>query len=343
MIGNIVRFSGTLLLLAGSAACGSGGGPGADSGPLDPGRDGAIPVDADPGPVPDAVQDAPVPVDADVPPLPDAGDVPGDSPDLPSDPGQPAHGFVSVDLTAVGNVRSAWASKEASIWLVGERGLVLRFNGSDYVPVLAPTDRDLNGVAGEGKTVVVVGATGTVLRYDGTAWADLAPPVTVDLYGVGVVSADDLYVAGAKGTLLHYVSGKWVEEHPGTQYDLLGVHASKVGGISVVGQSGTLFELKGTVWIQSQIAGPASHMRSIWRSPDGKVFAVGSRGAVAVFDGIVWKLAVTNDTYDPPRDLYGVFGFAGDEVYAVGDKGAILKHDGKKWTLMTIAGPYNVF
>lgn len=272
---------------------------------------------------------------------------PGDDPgmDANTDEGTTIHpGFTAVDLADVGSVRSMWASQEAGIWAVGDGGLVLKYNGLDFVPVtLAPSEADLFGVGGEGDTVVAVGAGGTVLRFDGEEWADLDPPLDADLYGVGVLDAEDFYVVGKGGVILRYKDGQWTEEGVGITFDLYGAYASKVGGVYAVGAYGNLVELKGTAWIQSQIGGPASTLRSIWRAPDGRMFAVGTLGTVVVFDGVTWKIQVTNDTYVPPRDLFGVVGFSGEEVYAVGDQGAILKYNGKKWTLMTIAGPYNVF
>ncbi|NOZ02377.1 MAG: hypothetical protein GXP54_10875 [Deltaproteobacteria bacterium] len=269
----------------------------------------------------------------------DAGDNGADT-----DTGVQESAFKSVDLSALGNVRAMWASQEAGVWAVGDHGLALRYNGLDFVPTaILPTEADLFGIAGEGAAVIAVGASGTVLRFEQGKWESLAPPTDADLYGVGVLDAEDFYVVGKGGVIMHYKDGEWTKEGLGVTYDLYGAYASKVGGVYAVGAFGTLVELKGTVWIQTQIGGPASTLRSIWRSPDGRMYAVGTLGTVSVFDGITWKIQVTNDTYDPPRDLYEVRGLSGDEVYAVGDDGAILKYNGKKWTLATIAGPYNVF
>jgi hypothetical protein len=263
----------------------------------------------------------------------DGGDLPETTP-----------GFHLIDLTRVGNVRAMWASQEGEVYAVGDHGLVLRFNGRDLVPLPPPpTDADLFGVAGEGGAVYVVGAGGAALRWQGGAWTDLKPASTRTLYGVGVLSASEAYAVGEQGTILHYESGFWSDASTGITHDLFGAYASVVGGVWAVGANGTLLELKGSVWLMQQIAGPLSKMRSIWRAPDGKMFAVGTLGAVAVKDGLAWKLQVTNETHSPPRDLYGVFGLSGKEVYAVGDQGIVLKYDGKKWGTMNVSGPYNTF
>lgn len=254
------------------------------------------------------------------------------------------NGFVHLSLNEVGNVRGMWASQETSIWAVGDGGLILRYNGNDFVP-FAPVGikEDLFGIAGEGAQVVIVGANGTVLRWNKGEWLSLKTPTTTDLYGVAVLGKEDFYVCGKGGVIYHYLDGKWNEEQSNITHDLYGMYGSMSQGIYAVGKYGMLLEKKGNVWISSQIAPPSSELRSIWRSPDGRMFAVGSRGTVVVYNGMLWKMDISNDTYDPPRDLYAVTGFSAEEVYAVGDKGAILRYNGKKWTLMTVAGPYNVF
>jgi len=326
------------------ASC--GGGSSTDPGGRKDGGDASEVADIlpprDPGSVEwetDAAEDPPQP-DA---PFEDIGSLDDQAGEAPETTEVPDH-FQRIDLQAVGNVRAMWASPLAGIWAVGDRGLVLWHDGHDFVPApLPPTDRDLFGVSGQDATVVAVGAAGTVIRWDQGAWELLPAPGPGDLFGVGVLSADEFYVSGRGGALYHFQNGTWSPEPTGITYDLYGVHASQAGGVFAVGVYGTLIELRGGHWIQSQIALPTTTLRAIWRAPDGRMFAVGSGGGVSLFDGLTWKLQITGDPSDPPRDLYAVTGFSADEVYAVGDRGVILRYNGKKWTLMTIAGPYHVF
>lgn len=339
-----------LFLLAGTA-CSGGSDAGLDSFE-DSGRDGTtsdlpsdVPADTendmaqdvlfdgtpeDPGP--DAIDDSGM--DAD-----DA--IPGDTgPDIP--PVSP--GFRLRDLTAVGDVHAMWASQSASVWAVGEGGLVLRWNGLDFVPTdPPPTDRDLLAVTGYGDVVFVAGAGSVVLRHDADGWTDIEAPAGPDLLAIGALDQDEVYAVGREGRILHWAEGAWAELSSGVRYDLHGLTASRAGGVRAVGQFGNLLELEGRVWIQTQITAPGTTLHDIWRGPDGRLVTVGSRGAVLIHDGVSWKPQLTNDPADPLRDLHAVFGFASDEVYAVGDQGAILRFDGNKWLAMTVAGPYGIF
>lgn len=333
-----------------AAACGSGGTGARDAAdsvrdapdiasPRDAGRDDPAPgddVDARDDDVDGGVADLGAGSDA-------ADGGVADAADAPDDTGGPGPGFSLYDLAHPGNVRAAWASQDQSLWLVGDGGLVRRFDGVGFVPAPPPpTTRDLFGIAGEGGTIAVVGAAGTVLLFRDGAWTLLDPPTDRDLHGVGILPGGELYIAGDGGLIAHRtIDGAWEVQQPGITADLYAVHASTEGGIHVVGASGAALELKGSQWVQSQIAGPASRMRSIWRAPGGRLFAVGTGGAVAVKDGGSWKLQVTADPYEPPRDLYAVFGFAEDDVWAVGSQGVVLKYNGKKWLADSVEGPYN--
>jgi len=257
---------------------------------------------------------------------------------------EPTKGFSLFDLTAVGSVRSMWASQDDSVWAVGDKGLVLRYDGHDFVPVApVPTLENLYGVAGAAGTVVVVGAKGTAMAWRDGRWTDLAPPAAAaDLYGVGVLGQDDIYVAGQGGLILHLSGGQWEQTETGIDFDLYAIWASPTGGVFAAGEGGSILELKGSSWVRQQVGTPVTRFRSIWRASDGTMFAVGSSGAVAIYNKLVWKLEVTNDPSEPPRDLYQVFGFGPDEVFAVGSGGIVLRRDAKKWGVQTVAGPYNV-
>ncbi len=247
--------------------------------------------------------------------------------------------FHLQDLTAVGGIRACFAKSGLGWWAVGEEGLVLRHNGRDFLPMLVPTNHTLTAVTGVGDTLIAVGESGIVLRRSAGIWEVIDPPAAIDLHGVGALGPDDFYVAGVGGHVWHRENGAWTAMDTGISYDLFAIHASATGGIFAVGDFGTLLERKGDVWLKSQIAGSNARLRAIWRAPDGRVFVAGSRGTLLVREADGWHAQLTNDTSVPARDLYGLFGFEGDDVYAVGDRGVIVHYDGHKWLAMSVAGP----
>jgi len=254
----------------------------------------------------------------------------------------PSGAFQQVDLTTSADIASIFASPEAGVFAVGAAGLILRWDGKQFVPVASPTQRELLSISGEGKTLLAVGRGGTVLRRAGLGGFEvLKAPTSADLYGVGVVSSDEFYVVGEAGLLLSHRSDGWHQETTGISVNLYGIHASATGGVFAVGAHGTLVERKGSGWVSSVIAPSDRTLRAIWRSADGRMFVVGSSGTVVATEGGAWKLWSTNDATDPPRDLWAVYGLSASEVYAVGDRGAVFRFNGYKWSLMPVSGPYN--
>ncbi len=341
----IARLPIAALALVLLAACGGGGG--GDAGPSDAldALDAEARLDVpDVRDVPDAL-DAPDPA-VDLPGDDSAdADLPGDAPaDALPDTTVPVPTFQRIDLSAVGDVRGMWSAADGSAWAVGAKGLVLRSDGDAFLPVFppVPTDADLNGVSGDGDTMFVVGSGGIVLRRTAAdGWTVLREPDGGDLYGVSALSATEAYAVGQGGRVLRFLDGASTIEPTGITYDLFGVTASTAGGVRAVGAYGTLIERGQTAWVRSQISGPVTTLRAIWRAPDGRMAAVGSGGSIALYDGLTWHLQVTNDPSDPGRDLYAVWGAGSGDITVVGDKGVVLHYDGTRWSVMTVAGPYN--
>jgi photosystem II stability/assembly factor-like uncharacterized protein len=251
--------------------------------------------------------------------------------------------FTAYDLQNLGNGRGLALTKELGIIAVGDKGLVAHMREAEFI--LGPTppdDRDILAVASMYGTTVTVGKKGLVLRLNDLAWEVLEPPTETDLYGVAVADSDDFYVCGAKGQIFHFHENSWTKEDTGITYNLYAIVTTGTGAIAA-GDFGTVIEHRAGIWQRQQVASPASSLRGLFRTPDGITFAVGTGGAVAMQKEGTWQMQITGDTYDPPRDLYAVFGFSSSDVYAVGDKGAVLKFNGKKWSLAPVAGPNNLF
>lgn len=252
----------------------------------------------------------------------------------------------SLDLSDVGDIHAMWGSPGASVWAVGSDGLVLVLRGDQFVPgPLAPTDADLFGIAGAGDSIYVVGADGVALRWRDGLWEDLLCPAARDLLSISCPSSDECFAVGRGGTIAHYLDGVWDLQDAGVSWDLFGVLSEVNGGTWIVGAFGSLFELSGSVWVSSQIAGSVSSMKDIYRAPDGTLVAVGSRGTIVKREpgSTRWQQQLSNETYEPGRDLYSITGTSSTDMWAVGDSGAIIHFDGTHWELSTVSGPVNVF
>lgn len=55
----------------------------------------------------------------------------------------------------------------------------------------------------------IVGEAGTILRYDGVRWYEMDSPTTVALRSVWGTGPTDVYAAGDEGVLLHFDGAAW--------------------------------------------------------------------------------------------------------------------------------------
>jgi hypothetical protein len=108
-----------------------------------------------------------------------------------------------------------WGSARDDVWIVGEQGVALHFDGTAWTRVMTPTRSTLLTVAGRGKDEVwaVGGPPAVLLRWDGSAWQNETLPFEASgLTGVSVAPNGDLFVVGLAGTRWRRVSGKWSDD-----------------------------------------------------------------------------------------------------------------------------------
>lgn len=83
-----------------------------------------------------------------------------------------------------------------------------------------------------------------------------------------------------------------------------------------------------------KVANPhaAAWLADIWRSPEGRWWAVGENGRIFLGDGECWAAVPTPVT----ANLHAVWGSADDDVWAVGSNGIVLRFDGSAWKRITL-------
>ena len=84
-----------------------------------------------------------------------------------------------------------------------------------------PTIQSLNAIWGSGPhDIYVVGDFGTILHYDGTEWTPETSNSSEHLFGVWGSGASNVYAVGLHGTILHRDGSGWQAESSGTQEHL---------------------------------------------------------------------------------------------------------------------------
>lgn len=170
-------------------------------------------------------------------------------------------------------------------------------------------------------------------------------------------STDDLWAVGADGALLHWDGARWSLEPSGTTRDLKAIHGSAAGDVRLAGD-GIILRRNGDGWSRDPADTEEFNANDVWSfgpddlwvaagvvaahwngsawtrtmDPPGTpvwalggispedLWAVGSWGAIARWDGTAWA---DLDRRVGDGELTDVWGASADDVWAVGEDGVI--------------------
>lgn len=143
--------------------------------------------------------------------------------------------------------------------------------------------------------VWVIGDRGSVLRYDGTSWGrsvQVGNPRLVTIHGG---SANDMVIVGglSQAVLLERKSGQaWTDVSPDGLSALSGVFVAPDGVAVAVGSQGTLIERRRGFWADIPTPPLNRDWHAAWIDEAGEYWVVGGylRSADALTDGAVLRL-----------------------------------------------------
>jgi hypothetical protein len=109
---------------------------------------------------------------------------------------------------------------------------------------------------------------------------------------------------------------------------LNGIDGVDANNVWAVGRAGKAVHWDGKAW-KSQDTGMTRKLFAVHVAPDGRVFAGGERGAIAVLENGTWA---TSPTPIIDENLWAVFAASSSAVWTIGDDAAVWKYDGKAWS-----------
>lgn len=219
---------------------------------------------------------------------------------------------------------------ESRVWLVGNSGTALYYDGSEFVTTDTGTDAPLWGCwVSSDDDVWAVGGDAfdpdgdpVVLRWDGSAWTpqDL-PALDRDsnaMFKVWAAAADAVWVVGADGVILHYDGQAWAQQLAGTGNDLISLWGTGPDDIVAVGgrSIGTLARFDGSEWTSEDV-GAIAGLNGVWMHDSGHAALAGNLGVTAVLRPPAFELEI-EDSGAGILVLHGIFGFESGERIAVG-------------------------
>jgi hypothetical protein len=229
------------------------------------------------------------------------------------------HQFVQEVSPTELNLLSVWVHRSDDVWAVGDGGIAIHWDGHQWQKVSTNSTSFLNGVSGvNGSDVWVAAADNAALHWDGGMWQRHAIPG--NHLAILVKAPDDVWLPGKAGRLAHWQEGNLTNEgiSPGTA--LLGIW-SDLRGMWVVGEGGSILHLPtGTgSWIQRP-ALVTETLFGVAGAASGSIWMVGEHGVVLRSSGETTTLVPTPSA----AKLYAVRAFS-DDVWVVGGAATVLR------------------
>ena len=266
-----------------------------------------------------------------------------------------------VDAGTV-NYNSVAGTGPDNIYIVGDQGTILHWDGFTLSPEASGTTANLRGVAAAGEWAVAVGEGGTLLRREAGVWV-MEPPLTTAVLNAVYTEPNVGLVVGEQGTILTYVNGIW-GGIPNTRSDNYYAVTATDNGAIVVGALGVVAHIEPTARVildQYSIVGYTKVLSGAVRYGDG-AYLVGVDGGlfywvkdkgtkipglpqkfargIGIVDGTAWivgheglvasmpvggNVAPTLVPVPDDRWLLGVYGAVAHDVWMVGRSGLILR------------------
>lgn len=140
---------------------------------------------------------------------------------------------------------------------VGNRGVILQYNGTDWVVSSAPavlTTQNLTGVyTVSASEAWAVGVGGLIYKWNGSTWSSFSSPTVTQLNEVAMLDtngdglADFGVGVGSSGRIITYNGSSWSSTSSGSA-NLFGVGIVSTNDVWVVGASGTAIHYDGSTW-----------------------------------------------------------------------------------------------
>lgn len=145
----------------------------------------------------------------------------------------------SVNNQLNGNPFGMWGASANDVWVVGEKGLMMRWKDGAWGPATSGVTQRLWDVHGSGPSDVWAVYFGGATHFDGNAWTP--HPTTPENYrSVFAVSPTDAWLVGGNGAIQHWDGATWTASETGASTFLTSVWASGPNDVWAVGTNGTI-------------------------------------------------------------------------------------------------------
>ena len=215
-------------------------------------------------------------------------------------------------------LRGSWGWRDDELWLVGDGGVVLRFDGTSFRRLSLGIDENLSAISGSRRTdPVIVGRSGGIYRLRVAEVDVQRAPDGSALNSVALLNGDTFLAVGDQGRAFRIGKDAVETERTGTTSDLLAVDPP-----FAVGRRGTVLQRTAKNTWQRVASGTQADLRAVRGLPGGGAIAVGDGGVVLRLD----RTGARSLNAPTEKDLSAVALFDGIALVA-GEEGTVLRLD----------------
>jgi photosystem II stability/assembly factor-like uncharacterized protein len=153
-----------------------------------------------------------------------------------------AVGITEMTTPTAENLYGVWGFSSDDVYAVGNGGIILNYDGLEWIAVTSPTTLNLSAVWGSGPdNIYAVGQSGTIIHYDSTNWKiEAAGQFSMDFSDITGFAPDNIYSAGKNG-LLHFDGTQWTSIDTENNSDFTKLWAIDKSNIYIVDSEGNVF------------------------------------------------------------------------------------------------------
>ncbi len=234
------------------------------------------------------------------------------------------------------NLRSVWGSSDHDVWVVGDSGVILHFDGRAWSVVKPATLENLTGVRGLGPDQIwACSDKGTIIHWDGKTWTPVAHADKMTLLSIWASSPTDVWAGGMdsdgdSGYIYRFNGEKWVGQGIPGSASVWDVYGSGPTDVWMVGSapSGGGLVLHGDGKKFDAVGYDGAGARSVWSPHPGETWVAPYDGTIQHWNGTAWSHI---SAVPGAGSLLRVAGSAPDDVWAVGLNGTTLHNRGGNW------------
>jgi hypothetical protein len=213
----------------------------------------------------------------------------------------------------------------SGLWVVGDRGTVLRWDGGEWTLLPRPGPDRLIAIEPWDGGVVVAGDGGFAWhwRNDQGGWQPLPTRFEEPIEDLAPDGAGGLWAVTASGHVWRFSGSAWQQVYGGSlaRPALLGVASSGPNAAWAVGVDGTVLHWNGATWADVSLGGGHSFSGVWMTSPEDVWISAESQPSLLHRDAGTWVDMSPALSTSAMRDVFLVPGDAQREVWMCGDQG----------------------